>query len=85
MQTSRNLFPLQLLAGITAAAAAYALLPKKPRTRSSQIVLITGGSRGLGYALAERFGRSGARLVLTAREFPSNPTSKSLNTPSATR
>ncbi len=31
------------------------------------MVLITGGSRGLGLALAEAFGRRGARLVLAAR------------------
>ena len=32
-----------------------------------QIVVITGGSRGLGLALAEAFGKVGARLVLAAR------------------
>ena len=31
-------------------------------------VLITGSSRGLGLALAEQFGRNGARLLLTARD-----------------
>ncbi|MGH9586283.1 MAG: SDR family NAD(P)-dependent oxidoreductase [Acidobacteriaceae bacterium] len=31
-------------------------------------MLITGGSRGLGLALAEEFGRAGARLVLVARD-----------------
>ncbi len=33
-----------------------------------KVVLITGGSRGLGLAMAESFGRAGARLVLTARD-----------------
>ena len=33
-----------------------------------KVVLITGSSRGLGLALAEEFGRHGARLVLTARD-----------------
>ena len=33
-----------------------------------QVVLITGGSRGLGLALAEEFALQGARLVLSARD-----------------
>jgi short-subunit dehydrogenase len=32
------------------------------------VVLITGGSRGLGYALAEELGTRGARLALCARD-----------------
>jgi short-subunit dehydrogenase len=32
------------------------------------VVLITGSSRGLGLAMAEEFGRRGAKLVLTARD-----------------
>jgi short-subunit dehydrogenase len=34
---------------------------------SGKVVLITGGSRGLGLALAEEFAHQGARLVLCAR------------------
>jgi short-subunit dehydrogenase len=33
-----------------------------------QVVLITGGSRGLGLALAREFARGGCRLVLAARD-----------------
>ena len=60
----------QIATGLLAAAA-YALLPRPAKTahRHRKIVLITGGSRGLGFALAERFGRSGAKLVLAARDF----------------
>src|SRR5271170_7649022 len=56
---------LQLLTGIAAAAAAWAFMPRT--SRREQVVVITGGSRGLGLALAERYGRSGAKLVLAAR------------------
>ena len=59
---------LQILGGLTAAAAAYALVSSPTRRRNEdKVVLITGGSRGLGLALAERFGRAGCRLILTAR------------------
>ncbi len=54
--------------GLAAAAAAvYALSRSRPRTISGEIVLIGGGSRGLGLAMAERFARAGAKLVLAAR------------------
>jgi short-subunit dehydrogenase len=38
------------------------------RSLRGAVVLITGGSRGLGLALAEEFGRRGAKLVLAARD-----------------
>ena len=59
----------QILTGIVAAAAALALKSRTPKDRPGQVVLITGGSRGLGLALAERYARSGARLVLAARDL----------------
>lgn len=34
---------------------------------NNQVVIITGGSSGIGYALAEVFGRNGARVVITGR------------------
>jgi NAD(P)-dependent dehydrogenase (short-subunit alcohol dehydrogenase family) len=52
--------------GILAGGAAYLLLPRHRKQR--KVVVITGGSRGLGFALAERYGRSGAQLVLAARD-----------------
>jgi NAD(P)-dependent dehydrogenase (short-subunit alcohol dehydrogenase family) len=69
MKKSRAaLHTAQILTGIVAAATAYALKSNPMRRRPGQIVLITGGSRGLGLALAERYGRSGARLILNARD-----------------
>jgi NAD(P)-dependent dehydrogenase (short-subunit alcohol dehydrogenase family) len=56
---------LYLLTGVAATAAAWAFMPKP--SRSNQVVVITGGSRGLGLAIAERFARAGAKLVLAAR------------------
>ncbi len=68
MKTSKAaLRTAQLLTGITAAATAYALVSRPPRRRPGQVVLITGGSRGLGLALAERYARAGAKLILAGR------------------
>ncbi len=62
------LYTAQLLTGIAATAAAYALRSRSNRRTGQQVVLITGGSRGLGLALAERYGRAGAKLILAARD-----------------
>jgi NAD(P)-dependent dehydrogenase (short-subunit alcohol dehydrogenase family) len=59
----------QIATSIIATAAVYALMPRPVRRRPGQVVLITGGSRGLGFALADRYGRSGAKLVLAARNL----------------
>lgn len=61
------LYTAQLLTGVAFAAAACILLPRATRSLRGKVVVITGGSRGLGLALAERFGRGGAKLVLAAR------------------
>jgi NAD(P)-dependent dehydrogenase (short-subunit alcohol dehydrogenase family) len=70
MKKSRTaLHTAQVFTGIVAAAAAAAYaLKSRPTKRPGQVVLITGGSRGLGLALAERYGRSGAKLILAARD-----------------
>lgn len=52
----------------TAVALTRAIRKSKTRQVRDQVVLITGSSRGLGLALAEEFGRRGAKLVLTARD-----------------
>ena len=50
------------------AAGAAALLKKRPPDISGQTVVVTGGSRGLGYALAREFGRRGCRVAICARD-----------------
>lgn len=64
------------LIGKTAFTAATILIAKKLFSASARrdvdlrnkIVLITGGSRGLGLALAHEFGTRGSRLALCARD-----------------
>jgi short-subunit dehydrogenase len=41
---------------------------RRPGRLRGKIAIITGGSRGLGLALAEELGREGAKLVLSARD-----------------
>lgn len=59
-------------ATVGVAALATAALASAWRGRASRLrgktVLITGSSRGLGLAMAQEFGRRGARIVLTARD-----------------
>ena|SRR5438067_8276174 len=52
------------VAGIRAAARALCSRP----IPEGAVVVITGGSRGLGYALASRFAHKHVRLVLAARD-----------------
>ena len=63
-KTTRNLLLFSALA-----LTVRALLQKSHEADlTDQVVLITGGSRGLGLALAAEFGRQGARLALCARD-----------------
>lgn len=55
------------VAAIAAARAAIRALSSQPIPEGA-VVVITGGSRGLGYALASRFARKRVRLVLAARD-----------------
>ncbi|HTV83687.1 MAG TPA: SDR family NAD(P)-dependent oxidoreductase [Acidobacteriaceae bacterium] len=60
-----------LCAGAAAAASVAAVgactLGRRGRSLQGKVVVIGGGSRGLGLALAEEFGRRGASLALAAR------------------
>jgi NAD(P)-dependent dehydrogenase (short-subunit alcohol dehydrogenase family) len=56
-----------VLATSAVAALAVALLPRPARLRRGQVAILTGGSRGLGLALAHEFGSAGLKLVLAAR------------------
>jgi NADP-dependent 3-hydroxy acid dehydrogenase YdfG len=50
------------------ALAAIAACKKSAHRLRGKVVLITGGSRGLGLAMAEEFGKHGALLALAARD-----------------
>jgi short-subunit dehydrogenase len=64
--TSSARSALVLAAG--AAALAWAALRRPPWALRGRVVLITGGSRGLGLVLARELARKGARLALLARD-----------------
>ena len=67
----RNSHPLLTLAGIGLgmyAAARFAARRVRRMDFTNKVVVITGGSRGLGLLLARRFGDEGARLVIAARD-----------------
>lgn len=53
---------------LAAMAAPDAFVPARLRGFRGRVVVITGGSRGLGLALAEELSRRGARLALVARD-----------------
>jgi len=69
---ARSLNPI-LLAGLGAGFAAAAIATTRALRSApppdGAVVLVTGGSRGLGLAIASRFARRPVRLVLAARDF----------------
>lgn len=68
MRTPHSSFKWSLLGVGLAAGAAYVLRRRVSRQRfHGDVVVITGGSRGLGLELARQFGAEGARVAICAR------------------
>ena len=63
--TALAAFALIALGGI--ALVEYARRPRRRFSFHGKTILITGGARGLGLALARRFAAEGARLILVSR------------------
>lgn len=56
------LFPVQILFHVISATLSR-LLPSRSKDLSREVVLITGGGRGIGRHLAKEFSKQGARKV----------------------
>ena len=66
---NRQRFALGAVAGALAAlAAGRAVRSRRAIDMAGRVVVITGGSRGLGLVLARQFAAEGARLCLLARD-----------------
>jgi short chain dehydrogenase len=68
-EMKKSAFPFRnVLLSLAAAGLVCAALPKPKRIRRGQVAVITGGSSGLGLAIAHELGRAGLRLVLAAHD-----------------
>jgi len=68
-RSGRRLGSLACLASMVATGALVRRRRRVDRRKfAGQVVLITGGSRGLGLALAEQFLRAGAHVAIAARD-----------------
>jgi len=70
MNRSGRLALLALGGGGALLAAARRARPAPACDFQGRVVVITGGSRGLGFLLAQRFAAAGAQLALLARDEP---------------
>ena len=69
MKSSRpSPWPLTLLAGAGLGLIAYAKIKPNYQFFDGKVVLLTGGSRGLGLEIARRLHKEGALLALVARD-----------------
>src|SRR5947208_4194223 len=59
---------LVLGAGVAGVAASALMRRKRAFSLAGKTVFITGGSRGLGLAMAEEFARRGAKIAICARD-----------------
>lgn len=71
------LFPVQMLYHIVRASLA-ALLPSRRKDLTKEVVLITGGGRGIGCHLAKEFAKQGARKVTPPWQLVARTISSSL-------
>lgn len=58
------LFPVQMLYYIVKASV-FSLLPSRRKELTKEVVLITGGGRGIGRHLAKEFAKQGAKKVMS--------------------
>jgi NAD(P)-dependent dehydrogenase (short-subunit alcohol dehydrogenase family) len=65
---NRNQKTLLAAAGVGVSLAGSLIFRNKNANLRGRVVLITGGSRGLGLALAREFAGEGARIVICARD-----------------
>ena len=69
MKSSRSSSrPLLTLAGLALAAYGWSRWRRNPKFFAGKVVVVTGGSRGLGLIIARRLRAEGARLALVARD-----------------
>src|SRR6266498_2634361 len=66
--TRRTKFAIAMTGVATGMVARKALHKSRERPIAGEVVLITGGSRGLGLALARQFARQGCRIAICARD-----------------